>query len=161
MNEDGLIFSGPKTQLETKQWIHNMENHPRINLVERKDEVPYALRYFEGSAATWWKMHQAIQGWNGANAWEEFKTTLLRSRLTRKPYDGKMIKKLVHVRFAEKLDTPIKNTRTDAHNVKKITQPNAQPGRLHVSYVKERITTLLSVTFIPWYKKLPGSRRKE
>ena len=93
MNEDGLKFSGPKTQLETEQWIRNMENHLRINLVERKDEVPYALQYFEGTAATWWKMHQAIQGWNGAKTWEEFKTTLLRSRLTRKPYDSKMMKK--------------------------------------------------------------------
>ena len=69
MNEDVLKFSVPKTQLETEQWIRNMENHLRINLVERKDEVPYALRYFEGSAATWWKMHQAIQGWNGAKTW--------------------------------------------------------------------------------------------
>ena len=85
MNEDGLKFSRPKTQLETEQWIRNMENHLRINLVERKDEVPYALQYFEGSATTWWKMHQAIQGWNGAKTWEEFKTTLLRSRLTGSP----------------------------------------------------------------------------
>ena len=130
--------------------------------IEGEYMVPYTLRRITQGAAKWREVHQAIQGWNGAKTWEEFKTTLLRSRLTRKPYDSKMMKKPCACKFAEKLDTPIKNRRTDAHIVKKITQPeNAQPGRLHVSYVKERITTLLSVTFIPWYNKLPGSRRKK
>ncbi|KAE8776726.1 hypothetical protein D1007_50603 [Hordeum vulgare] len=35
----------------------------------------------------WWKMHNAIQGFSGAESWEEFKKTLLRSRLIRKCYD--------------------------------------------------------------------------
>ena len=87
MNEVGLVFSGPKTQPEAELWIQNMENHFGSNLVSRKNEVSYALQYFEGSAATWWNMHQAIQGFNGARTWEEFKKTLLRSRLTRKHHD--------------------------------------------------------------------------
>ena len=87
MNEVGLIFSGPKTQPEAELWIQNMENHFGSNLVSRKNEVSYALQYFEGSAATWWQMHQAIQGWNGARTWEEFKNTLTRSRLIRKHHD--------------------------------------------------------------------------
>jgi hypothetical protein len=93
MKEDGLVFSGPMTQPEAELWVQNMENHFGSNLVVRKNEVPYALQYFEGSAATWWKMHQAIQGQDGANTWEEFKRTLLRSHLIRKPYDSKMMKK--------------------------------------------------------------------
>ena len=84
LKEDGLVFSGPMTQLEAKLWIQNMENHFGSNLVARKNEVSHALQYFEGSAATCWKMHQAIQGSNGAKTWEEFKRTLLRSRLIRK-----------------------------------------------------------------------------
>ena len=32
-------------------------------------------------------MHQAIQGWNGARTWEEFKKTMTRSRLIRKHHD--------------------------------------------------------------------------
>ena len=87
MNEVGLIFSGPKTQPEAELWIQNMENHFGSNLVSRKNEVSYALQYFEGSAATWWQIHQAIQGWNGARTWEEFKKTLTRSRLIRKHHD--------------------------------------------------------------------------
>ena len=79
MNEDGLVFSRLMTQLEAEQWIQNMEDHLRNNIVERKDMVQYALQYFAKSAATWCKMHQAIQGWNGAKTWEEFKLTLLRS----------------------------------------------------------------------------------
>jgi hypothetical protein len=43
MNEDGLVFSRPMTQLEAELWIQNMENHFRNNVVERKDEVQYAL----------------------------------------------------------------------------------------------------------------------
>ena len=64
-----------------------MENHFRSNLVSRKNEVSYALQYFEGSAETWWQMHQAIQGWNGARTWEKFKKTLTRSRLIQKHHD--------------------------------------------------------------------------
>ena len=52
MNEDGLVFSKPITQLEAELWIQNMENHFRSNLVARKYEVQYALQYFTKSAAT-------------------------------------------------------------------------------------------------------------
>ena len=88
MHEDGLVFSGPMTQPEAELWIQNMENHLGNNLVARKYEVQYALQYFTESAATWWKMHQAIQGCNGAKTWEEFKKTLLRSRLIPKHCDN-------------------------------------------------------------------------
>ena len=46
MNEDGLAFSEPITQLEAELWIQSMENHFRSNLVARKYEVQYALQYF-------------------------------------------------------------------------------------------------------------------
>ena len=45
--------------------------------------------------------------------------------------------------------------------VKKVTQlKNAQLGRLLVSCVKGPPTTLLSVTFTPWYKE-PYKQKKE
>ena len=45
--------------------------------------------------------------------------------------------------------------------VKEVTQlKNAQLGRLLVSYVKGLPTTLLSVTFTPWYKE-PSMQKKE
>jgi hypothetical protein len=88
MKEDGLVFSRPMTQPEAELWIQNMEDHFGKNLITRKYEVQYAPQYFTESAATWWKMHQAIQGCNGAKTWEEFKKTLLRSRLIRKHYDN-------------------------------------------------------------------------
>ncbi|KAE8788578.1 hypothetical protein D1007_37330 [Hordeum vulgare] len=75
------------TQLEAEIWIHNMENHFGSNLISGKYEVEHALQYFTQSAAIWWKMHHAIQGFSGAESWEEFKKTLLRSRLIRKCYD--------------------------------------------------------------------------
>jgi hypothetical protein len=92
MKEDGLVFSGPMTQLEVEQWIQNMEDHMKKYSVGSAYMVPYSLRYFTQGALTWWKMHQAIQGWNGAKTWEEFKMTLLRSRLVQKPGDSKMKK---------------------------------------------------------------------
>ncbi|KAE8809643.1 hypothetical protein D1007_13680 [Hordeum vulgare] len=74
------------TQLEADIWIQNMENHFGSNLISRKYEVEQALQYFTQSAAIWWKMHHAIQGFSGAASWEEFKKTLLRSRLIQKCY---------------------------------------------------------------------------
>ena len=88
MNEEGLIFSGPMTQPKAELWIKNMEDHFGEKMISRKYEVQDAIQYFTESAATWWKMHQAIQGCNGAKTWEEFKKTLLRSRLIRKNYDN-------------------------------------------------------------------------
>ncbi|KAE8793455.1 hypothetical protein D1007_31943 [Hordeum vulgare] len=76
------------TQLEAEIWIQNMENHFGSNLISRKYEVEHALQYFTQSAAIWWKMHHAIQGFSGAETWDEFKNTLLRSRLIRKCYDN-------------------------------------------------------------------------
>ena len=49
--------------------------------ISRKYEVEHALQYFTQSAAIWWKMHYAIQGFSGAESWEKFKKTLLKSRL--------------------------------------------------------------------------------
>ncbi|KAE8783845.1 hypothetical protein D1007_42677 [Hordeum vulgare] len=76
------------TPLEAKIWIQNMENHFGSNLISRKYEVEHALQYFTQSAAIRWKMHHAIQGFSGAESWEEFKKTLLRPRLIRKCYDN-------------------------------------------------------------------------
>ncbi|KAE8816000.1 hypothetical protein D1007_06541 [Hordeum vulgare] len=78
--------AGPMTQLEAEIWIQNMENHFGSNLISRKYEVEHALQYFTQSAAIWWKMHQAIQGFSGAETWDEFKNTVLRSRLIQKCY---------------------------------------------------------------------------
>ncbi|KAE8792014.1 hypothetical protein D1007_33437 [Hordeum vulgare] len=76
------------TQLEAEIWIQNMENHFGSNLISRKYEVEHALQYFTQSVAIWWKMHHAIQGFSGAETWDEFKDTLLRSRLIQKCYDN-------------------------------------------------------------------------
>ncbi|KAE8772428.1 hypothetical protein D1007_55564 [Hordeum vulgare] len=86
--EAGLVVSGPMTQLEADIWIQNMENHFGSNLISRKYEVEHALHYFTQSAAIWWKMHHAIQGFSGAETWDEFMKTLLRSRLIQKGYDN-------------------------------------------------------------------------
>ncbi|KAE8783206.1 hypothetical protein D1007_43376 [Hordeum vulgare] len=86
--EAELVISGPMTQLEVEIWIQNMENYFERNLISRKYEVAHALQYFTQSAAIWWKMHHAIQGFSGAESWDEFKNTLLRSRLIHKCYDN-------------------------------------------------------------------------
>ena len=65
-----------------------MENHFGSNLISRKYEVEHAVQYFTQSAAIWWKMHHAIQGFSGAESWGKFKNTLLRSRLIQKCYDN-------------------------------------------------------------------------
>ncbi|KAE8799419.1 hypothetical protein D1007_25186 [Hordeum vulgare] len=75
------------TKVEAEIWIQNMENHFGSNLISRKYEVEHALQYFTQSAAIWWKMHHAIQGFSGAKTWDELKNTLLRSRLIQKCYD--------------------------------------------------------------------------
>ncbi|KAE8786360.1 hypothetical protein D1007_39809 [Hordeum vulgare] len=76
------------TQLEAEIWIQNMKNHFGSNLISRKYEVEHTLQYFTQSAAIWWKMHHAIQGFSGAETWDEFKNTLLRPRLIQKCYDN-------------------------------------------------------------------------
>ncbi|KAE8781897.1 hypothetical protein D1007_44633 [Hordeum vulgare] len=86
--EAGLVVSAPMTQLEAEIWIQNMENHFGSNLISRKYEVEHALQYFTQSAAIWWKMHHAMQGFSGAETWDKFKDTVLRSRLIQKCYDN-------------------------------------------------------------------------
>ncbi|KAE8801430.1 hypothetical protein D1007_22951 [Hordeum vulgare] len=65
-------------------------NHgePLREQLDLKYEVEHALQYFTQSAAIWWKMHHAIQGFSGAETWDELKRTLLRSRLIWKCYDN-------------------------------------------------------------------------
>ena len=76
-----------------------MEN----NTIARKDMTQHALQCFERGAATWWRIYQTINGWQGVTVWEEFKLTLLKSRLVSqklKPYENDMEK--VHASFVEK-----------------------------------------------------------
>ncbi|KAE8800900.1 hypothetical protein D1007_23611 [Hordeum vulgare] len=88
-------------QLEVEIWIQNMENHFGSNLISRKYEVAHALQYFTQSAAIWWKMHHAIQGFSGAETWDEFKKTLLRSCLIQKCYDNPMNKPCAYKIYGE------------------------------------------------------------
>ncbi|KAE8796564.1 hypothetical protein D1007_28465 [Hordeum vulgare] len=90
--EARLVVCGPSTQLEAEIWIQNMENHFGSNLISRKYEVAHALQYFTQRVDIWWKMHHAIQGFSGAETWDEFKNTLLRSRLIQKSYESPMKK---------------------------------------------------------------------
>ena len=95
MNGDELVFFGPMSQLETDRWIQNMEDHMENNPIVGKDMTRHALQCFERGAATWWRMYQTINGWQGVTTWEEFKLTLQRSRFVSqklKPY-GKDMKK--------------------------------------------------------------------
>ena len=103
MNGDELVFSGPMSQLETDRWIQNMEDHMENNPIVGKDMTQHALQCFERGAATWWRMYQTINGWQGVTTWKEFKLTLLKSRLVSqklKPYGNDMEK--VHASFVEK-----------------------------------------------------------
>ena len=90
MNGDGRVFPRFMTQPEVAHWIRNMEDRMKEHGIEGEYMVPYTLRRITQGAGTWREIHQAIQGWNEANAWEEFKTILLRSRFTQKPGDSKM-----------------------------------------------------------------------
>ena len=95
MNGDELGFSGPMSQLETDRWIQNMEDHMENNPIVGKDMTRHALQCFERGAATWWRMYQTINGWQGVTTWKEFKLTLPKSRFVSqklKPY-GKDMKK--------------------------------------------------------------------
>ena len=96
MNGDGLILSGQMSQLETNRWIQNMEDHMNNNPIAGKDMAQHALQCFERDVATWWRMYQNINGWQGVTTWKQFKLTFLKSRLVSpnfKPY-GKDMKKL-------------------------------------------------------------------
>ena len=54
-----------------------MKNNPIVG----KDMTQHALQCFERGAATWWRMYQTINGWQGVTTWKEFKLTLPKSRL--------------------------------------------------------------------------------
>ena len=58
MNGDELVFSGPMSQLETDQWIQNMEDCMKNNSIVGNDMTQHALQSFERGAATWWRMYQ-------------------------------------------------------------------------------------------------------
>ena len=95
MNEDEFVFFGPMSQLETDRWIQNMEDHMENNPIVGKDMAQHALQCFERGAATWWRMYQTINGWQGVTTWRELKLTLLKSQFVSqklKPY-GKDMKK--------------------------------------------------------------------
>lgn len=81
--------------METGQWVQNKEDHMKNNPIDRKDMNQHALQCFEIGAATWWRMYQTINGWQGVTTWKEFKLTLLKSCLVSqklKPY-GNDVKK--------------------------------------------------------------------
>ena len=159
--EAGLVVSGPMTQLEAEIWIQNMENHFGSNLISRKYEVEHALQYFTQSAAIWWKMHHAIQGFSGAETWDEFKKNLLRSCLIKKGYDNPKEKTC-----ACKICGEIGHTQEEHKDGCTLCEENhqlrnAQLVRWLVSCVKEPPTTQLSVTFTPRCNKLSSSRKKQ
>ena len=77
----GLAFSGAMLRLKVEQWIRRMEEHMKINKVGSEDMVPYAVKYLVEEAATWWRMHQAIDESRRKITWKEFTRILLGSRL--------------------------------------------------------------------------------
>src|SRR3954462_9163660 len=77
----GLAFSGAMSRLKVEQWIHNMEEHMEINKVGSEDMVHYVVKYLVEEAATWWRMHQAINESRREITWKEFTKILLGSRL--------------------------------------------------------------------------------
>ena len=81
MNEDELVFSGPMSQLETDRWIQNMEDHMENNPIVGKDMAQHAFQCFKRGAATWSKMYQTMNGWQGVTTWREFKLTIPKPRL--------------------------------------------------------------------------------
>ena len=119
----------------------------------------HALECFERGAATWWRMYQTINGWQGVTTWKEFKLTLQRSHLVSpklKPYGNDMKKSCAYKPCGE-IGHTIRNTRMNALIVKEVTQlKNAQLGRLLVSCVKGLPTTLLSITFTHGTKNHPA-----
>src|SRR3954463_11819457 len=76
-----LAFSGAMSRLKVEQWIHRMEEHMKIKIFGSEDMVPYVFKYFVEEAATWWRMHQAIDESRRKITWKEFTKILLGSRL--------------------------------------------------------------------------------
>src|SRR3954468_16854306 len=79
--EVGLAFSGAMLRLKVEQWIRSMEEHVKINKVGSEDMAPYVVKYLVEEAATWWRMHQAIDESRRKITWKEFTRILLGSRL--------------------------------------------------------------------------------
>src|SRR3954464_14144974 len=77
----GISFSGAMSRLKVEQRIRRMEEHMKINKVGGEDMVPYVVKYFVEEAATWWRMHQAIEESRRKITWKEFIKILLGSRL--------------------------------------------------------------------------------
>ena len=69
------------SQLETDRWIRNMEDHMEDNPIVGNDMTQHALQCFERGAATWWRIYQTMNGWQGVTTWRELKLTLQRSHL--------------------------------------------------------------------------------
>ena len=72
-----------------------MEDHMKNNTIAGKDMAQHALQCFERGAATWWRMYQTINGWQGVTTWKEFNLTLQRSHLVSqklRPYGNNMKK---------------------------------------------------------------------
>src|ERR1041384_5302100 len=79
--EVGLAFSGAMSRLKVEQWICRMEEHMKTNKVGSEDMAPYAVKYLVEEAATWWRIHQAIDESRRKITWKEFTRILLGSRL--------------------------------------------------------------------------------
>src|SRR3954471_20872738 len=77
----GLAFSGAMSRLKVERWIHNMEEHMELNKVGSEDMVHCAVKYLVEVAATWWRMHQAIEESRRKTSWKEFTRILLGFRL--------------------------------------------------------------------------------
>src|SRR4051812_31578968 len=79
--EVGLTFSCEIPRLKVEQWIHNMEEHMELKKVGRDDMVHYVVKHFVEEAATWWRMHQAINESRRKITWKDFTKILLGFRL--------------------------------------------------------------------------------
>ena len=104
MNGDEIVFSGAMSQLEIDRWIQNMEDHMENNPIVGKDMTQHALQCFERGVATWWRMYQTINGWQGVTTWKEFKLTLPKFRLVSqklKPYGNDMKKPCAYKLYGE------------------------------------------------------------
>src|SRR3954464_11563265 len=120
--EVGLAFSAAMSRLKVEQWIRSMEEHVKINKVGSEDMVPYAVKYFVEEAATWWRMHQAIDESRRKITWKEFTEILLGSCLITPTQRTVNLKRdPMPAKFAEKQDTPMKDTKTDVPIVRKFT----------------------------------------
>ena len=123
----------------------------------------HALQCFERCAATWWRMYQTINGWQGVTTWKEFKLTLLKSQFVSqklKPY-GKDMKKTCACKLCGEIGHNHKEHKDECPNCEGSHPAEECPTRQITCFcVKGLPTTLLSVTFTPWYKE-PSSRRKK